>query len=523
MRPAALHLVLAILLALPAGSPALAQATRVDAEKELKQGQAAARKGEYARAAAAYARAIEAVPGHVDATVEMAWVEYKLGRFRSAALYSTQVLECDPNHPRAAAVLGLALLRSGFLGRAYGVLVETLRHDPDTALAIAGLAELRMYANDFVGGLRLARRAVILAPREPDFAYLHGQAAARQEEFEEAALAFERFLEIAPKLDRERREKIQGLIALYHRLDNIRLYNVKGPRTADISFTLTDRTIPVLKVRVNGRPPMNFVLDTGSGFTVISEETAAKLRVRRLASGGVTQGVGGGGKFPIVYGLINEIDLGPLKIQNVPTYIRKFHYPPDAKVDGFIGLSLLSRFRIALDYQARRLELRPPNSPLPPLAPTDLEIPYRVTSGGMLSIPAGIGGGANEHNLIVDTGASSTVLADVVLESLQEGVALSTRAEASVVGAAGVTDRVPIVVLEKLSVFSLEQRYVRALVLNLDTLNESAGFRQSGILGGNFLRHYRIGIDFVRGVITLHPYPEQAGRVPGDPGYRRYS
>jgi hypothetical protein len=51
---------------------------------------------------------------------------------------------------------------------------------------------------------------------------------------------------------------------------------------------------------------------------------------------------------------------------------------------------------------------------------------------------------------------------------------------------------------------------LNAAVLDMDPVNETAGFTQSGILGGNFLRHFRVSFDFARGVIRLEPLPDTA-------------
>ena len=68
---------------------------------------------------------------------------------------------------------------------------------------------------------------------------------------------------------------------------------------------------PILKVRVNsGKEPLRFVLDTGSGMSVISEETAKKLGLRPVARGGMARAVGGGGKFEIVYGFLRLAGVG---------------------------------------------------------------------------------------------------------------------------------------------------------------------------------------------------------------------
>ena len=49
------------------------------------------------------------------------------------------------------------------------------------------------------------------------------------------------------------------------------------------------------------------------------------------------------------------------------------------------------------------------------------------------------------------------------------------------------------------------QEKINAAVLDLEPVNETAGFRQSGILGGNFLKYFRVTFDFQRGVIRLEP------------------
>jgi hypothetical protein len=53
----------------------------------------------------------------------------------------------------------------------------------------------------------------------------------------------------------------------------------------------------------------------------------------------------------------------------------------------------------------------------------------------------------------------------------------------------------------------LEQ--VNAAVLDLEPVNETAGFTQSGILGGNFLRHFRLYFEFARGVVRLEPLSQK--------------
>ena len=60
----------------------------------------------------------------------------------------------------------------------------------------------------------------------------------------------------------------------------------------------------------------------------------------------------------------------------------------------------------------------------------------------------------------------------------------------------------------------LSQEKINAAVLDLDPVNETAGFRQSGILGANFLKNFRVTFDFQRGVIRLEPVSNAKGTKP---------
>ena len=72
-----------------------------------------------------------------------------------------------------------------------------------------------------------------------------------------------------------------------------------------------------------------------------------------------------------------------------------------------------------------------------------------------------------------------------------------------VYGAAGVADDVKIAALPRVVIGSYSRKGIEAAVLDLDPVNETAGFLQSGILGGNFLRHYRVIFDFGRSIVRF--------------------
>src|SRR5260370_17112341 len=87
------------------------------------------------------------------------------------------------------------------------------------------------------------------------------------------------------------------------------LYNLQGPDRTVLQFDAPDGR-PIISLRINGSKEfLRFVLDTGSGMSVISDKTARKLGVRAVAQGGLARAVGGGGRFEIVYAHLHTMYL----------------------------------------------------------------------------------------------------------------------------------------------------------------------------------------------------------------------
>jgi len=51
-------------------------------------------------------------------------------------------------------------------------------------------------------------------------------------------------------------------------------------------------------------------------------------------------------------------------------------------------------------------------------------------------------------------------------------------------------------------------------VLDMSAINETAGFEQTGIIGGNILRRFRVTFDFQRGLVRLDPLTTPPAPVP---------
>jgi tetratricopeptide (TPR) repeat protein len=489
-------------------------------KKAYTKGYRAVRKGEYPQAEKIFRDLLNKDAHDSEARLGLSFALLKQRNLQGAYDNAARVIMTHPLSARAHALLGSAILGAGEFRLSVEEFRTALSLDQNEALAIAGLAMVDFYENRLSLAIPALRRAVSLDPEEPDYVFNLGQAAARNERYKEAADSYERFLMIAPKTDIDRRTRILGLIDFLRYLGRQgSLYVPSGEHRTSISFEATDNR-PILLVRINGqREPLRFVLDTGSGMSVISDQTAKRLGIKAVAKGGLARAVGGGGKFEIIYGFLNSIEIGTVKVENVPVYIRKF-FDTHIPVDGYLGLSVVQKFLTSIDYGTRRMSLvrqhqtefveswtvrRPEGfQTLLPVAPNDgaVDVPLRTTSSGFLSGEVGLDGFDKNVNFIIDTAASITVVSEKLSQE-EQLLELLQPSKMRVFGAAGVTEDVKLLQLPTLSLGLSKLEKINAAVLDLEPVNETAGFTQSGILGGNFLRHFRIYFDFARGAMRL--------------------
>src|SRR5687767_3383892 len=489
-------------------------------KKAYSKGYRAARRGEYSQAEKIFRELLEKDAHDKEARLGLSFVQLKQRNLQGAYDNAARVIMPDPLSARGHALLGSAILAAGEFRLSVEEFRTALALNENEALAVAGLAMVDFYENRLTIAMPGLRRAVSLDPEEPDFVFSLGQAAARSERYKEAADAYERFLIVAPKTDTDRRDRIVGLIAFLRYLGKQgSLYVPSGEDRTTIAFEATDSR-PILQVRVNGsKEPLKFVLDTGSGMSVISDETAKRLNIRPVARGGLARAVGGGGKFEIVYGYLSSIEMGAVRVESVPVYIRKF-FDTNIPVDGYLGLSVISKFLASIDYGARRMSLVRQNQTdelepwtvrrpegmlsLAPISPNDgsVEVPLRSTSSGFLSGEVTLDGFDKSVNFIIDTAASITVISEKLSQE-EQLLDLLQPSKMRVFGAAGVTEDVKLLQLPRLSFGLSKLEKINAAVLDMEPVNETAGFTQSGILGGNFLRHFRIYFDFARGAMRL--------------------
>jgi predicted aspartyl protease/Flp pilus assembly protein TadD len=426
---------------------------------------------------------------------------------------AARVIAVNPTSARAHALLGTALLNSGDFRISVEEFRTALTFREDDAMAIAGLGMVDFYENRLSASLAGLRRAAFIDPNEPDYLFNLGQVAARYERYKEAADAYEQFLRVAPRADADRRARIRGLIDFLRYLGSqSSLLDVGGPDHVEIPFELSNNR-PVVKVRINGSKEMlRFVVDTGAGMCVLSTRAADKLNLRPVARGGMARAVGGAGRFEIIYGFLQSLHIGDARIERVPVYIREF-FNDQEPVDGYIGLSILGKYLSAIDYGERKITLLRGDDRdryVPPTGTTVIEVPIRTTSSGFWSGEVKLDGLDKPANFIIDTGASISVVSGLLAERM--GMAqFAQGGRISVYGAAGLAENIQTLMLPRIILGSYARPNVHVAVLDMEPINETAGFEQTGIIGGNVLRYFRVTFDFGRGVVRLEPVAGAGG------------
>jgi predicted aspartyl protease len=485
-----------------------AEETKAQIGKIRKQAEKAMRGGEFEIAANLWQEVVKTAPDKAEYRLKLAYAYYKSRRYVDSYNEAMEANKIEPENPRVRSILGAIYLAGGRLDYAKTLFRDALLREQYEPLALAGSAMIDYYENRSRLALNKLQFVVEREPYEPDFVYSLAQIAARIEEYKLAAESYKTFLRIAPPADADRRERIKGLITFYNYLGNYdSVYRIEGKNSTTVrAETINNR--PVIEVRVNGgKEILRFVLDTGSGMTVISEETAARLKIKPITRGGMARAVGGGGKFEIVYGFLKSLDIGDVRVEKVPVYIRQFNQSGD-RFDGYLGLSAISKFIVTLDYGAKTFSLvrnfDKNKTDGSVVSSTGKQIALRMTSSGFLSSEVKIEGVEEPLNFILDTGASVSVVS-AVAANRKEISRFENPTVLRVYGAAGVADNVATLILPRLSLGDLSREKIMTAVLDLAPVNETTGFEQAGILGGDFLLDYRLTFDFQAATVHIEP------------------
>ena len=421
----------------------------------------------------------------------------RVAEFALARGEAEKLVASAPRSPEAIALHADALWAAGMFQEAEARYAEALTLAPDLARGHHGIARSLAAQNRLDEALEKAQTALRLAPRDLEIHHTVGSIYERLHRYEEAAGAYTNFVNLLPNKDHS--EKADWSRA---EIKFLRSFGQRIPFETDagvedqlhtIDFRLVNDKV-IVRAKVNEGSFQDFVVDTGAENTVLTRTTAQRLGVTPITYT-LSAGVGEVGLRGLQLARINTLELGPLKLRNVPAMIKD---PPlrDLPVRESESLSpLVLGYSMIIDYKTRKITF---GKRLPP-EQSDFELPMRLHR---LATVRGTVDGSHLANFVVDTGGevisiSTATAAAIGKEQPARRIALK------VFGSSG-WDR-DAFLLPGVDLMFSDIRYTNfpVVVLNLNTPSALLGFQVGGIVGHKFLSKYRVGIDLEHSVLRL--------------------
>jgi len=268
-----------------------------------------------------------------------------------------------------------------------------------------------------------------------------------------------------------------------------------SPRNAKIKFRLAGGAQPLilLPTRVNGAGPFDFILDTGAGTSLLSTELAQQLNIKVL---GTKEGQSAGGKVSVSLAKVESLALGQAKIEDVEVGIVDLGHigkTIGTKIDGDVGYNFLKHFRVTIDYQTGEIRFDDPKRTENFGKPSKAEIPMRLASPAKPLVLVDVyANGRGPFQFAIDTGTSTTAISPEAAQQL--GIASSPIGPLTT-GGSQVN-----VTAGNLKSFQVGGARIDDLVVVVADffamLSQAVGAKLDGIVGYNFLRNFRVVMDY---------------------------
>jgi predicted aspartyl protease len=458
--------------------------------------------GRYVEAQDAYRRALGAVEPALSARagVGLVMALLRTGDFQEALEVSSSLGSRHPGDPTLSAVRGDALWSNGRFEEAEAQYEAVLAVDARHPRARHGRARSLAARNRLADALTDAQDALEQNPRDAEFHHTLGAILERQGRFDEAARALASYTDLLP--DRDRSEKAGWARAEIKFLESFKGY---VPFEMDPPPPSGVWTMPIRirgdKVTVEGKVNggrQEFLLDTGAERTVISLDVARRRGVRPVTTM-QTAGVGGVGLRGLEVGRIDTLEIGGLKVRNVPCLIKNppLGGLPTREPESFSPLALGLSMRI--DYERRQLTI---GRSLPPAEYTN-ELPLRMYR---LALVRGTVNGSLPVTFVVDTGGEVISISDATAGQIQPATPFR-RIPLRVYGTSGWDKDAFLMPNVDLEFSTIRFSRIPVVVLNLRAPSALLGFQLGGIVGHRFLSKYRVTIDMDRSVVGLESTP----------------
>ena len=455
--------------------------------------------GRYVDALQAFEHALES-PASMDRRAAYAGIvqgSLRLAAYPAARGAAEDLVRIAPQDAEAAALYGDALWAAGLFDEAEEQYSRALALSPDLGRGHHGKARALAARSRLDEALAEAHTAAQLSPRDMEIHHTIGTIYERMHLFEEAAASFTNYLNLLPDEDESDKADWSRSEIRFLRSFGQRVPYEMEPGTEDETFRVEFKLVNdkvVVRAKVNDGSFQDFVVDTGAENTILSGPTARRLGVTPITYT-LSAGVGGVGLRGLQLARIDSLELGTLRLRNVPCLIKD---PPlrNLPVEEKESLSPLALgFSMVIDYETHMITF----GKKIPDEPADFVLPLRMhrlaTVRGMLdgSLPA---------NFVVDTGGEVISISQTSASSLDRPEP-ERKIALRVFGSSGWDQDAFLMTGVNLAFDAIRYDNFPVVVLNLRTPSVLLGFQLGGIVGHRFLSRYRVGIDLERSVLRL--------------------
>jgi predicted aspartyl protease len=276
-----------------------------------------------------------------------------------------------------------------------------------------------------------------------------------------------------------------------------------SPRGAKVRFRLAGGAQPLilLPVVVNGEGPFDFILDTGAGTSLLSSQLGQKLGIKIIGS---KEGQSAGGAVSVSLAKVDSLAVGSAKLDDVDVGLVDLSHigqTVGAQIDGDLGYNFLKHFLITLDYRAHEIRFDDPKRfEQAGSSGAVTEEAMRLASPAKpLLLVEVYANGRGPFQFAIDTGTSTTAITPELAKQL--GV-VSSPIGAATTGGAQVN--VTAGVLQSFQVGGARIDDSTVVVADFFAmLSNALGEKLDGIVGYNFLRNYKVALDYPNETLSL--------------------
>jgi tetratricopeptide (TPR) repeat protein len=455
----------------------------------------------YSEAIEAYQNAREQSTGRMQFRAGLGLVQclIRMAEFRRARTEAEALIAAQPESGFARSLYGDALWAAGFFDEAEAKYREAAAVSPSDARARNGLAKALSARGMLDDGLTEARAAVSLSPREGEFHHTLGFVLERAHQYDEAAVAMRNYLNLLPNKDRS-----DKAVWSAQQVRFLEAFKGKPPMHVDPALEGLVQQVPfrlvrdkvVVRGKINGHDS-DLILDTGAEMTVISKRLAQRVGMEPIVYT-LTAGIGQTGLRGLQVGRMNRLEIGALKIENVPTLIKNppLLGLPTQETESFSPIAL--GFSMQIDYKRRLLTI----ARTLPDQQFDVELPLRHHR---LALVRGKVNGDHPVHFVVDTGGEVISVSRATADSLR--MVPIRHIPLKVYGTSGWDPEAFLLTGVNLAFDRISMPNYAVVVLNLEAPSVLLGFELGGIVGHRFLSRYDVTIDLQRSVLGLSGGP----------------